>query len=60
MDLEKAHDELSREELWRVLHECGDDSDLIRSMSSLYDGSRACVRSESRVVEYLEVWGVET
>ena len=42
MDLEKAHDKVCREELWRVLHECGVDGYLIRSMSSLYEGSRAC------------------
>ena len=27
-----------------VLHECGVDGYLIRSMSGLYDGSKACVR----------------
>ena len=47
VDLEKAYDKVCREELWRVLHECG--------MSSLYDGSRGCVRLGSRVEEYFEV-----
>ena len=55
MDLEKAYDKVCREELWRVLHECGVDGYLIRSMSSLYNGSRACVRLGSRVGEYFEV-----
>ena len=44
-----------REELWRVLHECGVDGCLIRGMSSLYNRSRACVRLGSRVREYFEV-----
>ena len=29
--------------MWRVLHECVVDGYLVRSMSSLYDRSRACV-----------------
>ena len=44
MDLEKVYNKVCREELWRVLHECGVQGYLIRSMSSLYDGSQACVR----------------
>ena len=48
MDLEKFT-------LWRVLHECGVDGYLIRSMSSLYNESRVCVRLGSRVGEYFEV-----
>ena len=39
MDLEKAYDKVCREELWRVLDECGVDGYLIRSMSSLCNGS---------------------
>ena len=35
--------------MWRVLHECGVDEYLIRSMSSLYNGCRACVWLGSRV-----------
>ena len=31
MDLEKAYGNAGREELWRVLHECGVDGYLIRS-----------------------------
>ena len=55
MDLEKAYDKFCRETLWRVLHECGVDGYLIRSMSSLYNGSRACVRLDSRAGEYFEL-----
>ena len=55
MDLEKAYDKVCREELWRVLHECGVDGYLIGSMSSLYNGSRTCVRLGSRVGEHFEV-----
>ena len=55
MDLKKAYDKVWREALWRVLRECGVDGYLIRSMSSLYNGSRACVRLGSRVKEYFEV-----
>ena len=55
MDLEKAYDKVCREALWRMLHECGVDGYLIRSMSSLYNISRACVRLGSRVGEYFEV-----
>ena len=38
-----------------MVHECGVDGYLIRIMSSLYNGSRACVRLGSRVGEYFEV-----
>ena len=55
MDLEKAYDNVCIGALWRVLHECGVDGSLIRSMSILCDGSRACVRLGSRVGEYFEV-----
>ena len=51
IDLEKAYDKVCREELWRVLHECGVQY-LIRGMSRLYNGSRACVKLSSRVGEY--------
>ena len=55
MDLEKSDDKVSREKLWKVLHECGVDGYLIRSMGSLYDGNRACVRLGSRVRKYFEL-----
>ena len=55
MDLEKVYDKVCKEALWRVLHECGVDGYLIRSMSSLYNGSRACVRLGSRLGEIFEV-----
>ena len=42
--LELAYDKVCREALWRVLHECGVDGYLIRSMSRLYNGSRERVR----------------
>ena len=42
MDLEEAY-------------ECGVDEYSILSMSSLYDGSRAYLRSGSRVGEYFDV-----
>ena len=61
MDLEKGYDKVCREALWRMLHECGANVYLIRSMSSLYNGSRVCVRFDSRMWEYFEVSrGVET
>ena len=41
--------------LWRMLDECGGDGCFIRSISSLYNGSRACVTLGSRVGEYFEV-----
>ena len=37
------------------MHECGVDGYLIRSMSSLYNGSRACMRLGRRVGKYFEV-----
>ena len=55
MDLEKAYDKVCRQALWRMMHECEVDGYLIRSMSSFYNGSRACVRFGSTVGEYLEV-----
>ena len=55
MDLEKTYDKFCREALRRVLHECGVDRYFIRTMSSLYNESRALVRLGSRVGEYFEV-----
>ena len=55
MDLDKVYHKVFREELWRVLHECGVDGYLIRSMSSLYNGNRACVKLGSRVGEHFKV-----
>ena len=55
MGLEKVYDKLCREALWRVLYECGVDGRLIRSMSSLYNGSISCVRLGIRVGKYFEV-----
>ena len=55
MDLEKAYDKVCRQALLSVLYECGVDGYLIRSMSSLFNGIRTCVRLGSRVVEYFEV-----
>ena len=37
LDLENEYDKVYRGELWRVMHECGVDVYLIRSMSSLYN-----------------------
>ena len=37
------------------LHECELEGYLMRSVSNLYNGSRACMRSSSRVGEYFEV-----
>ena len=51
IDLEKVYDKNCRE-LWRVLHEFGFDGYLTRSMSSSYEGCRACVRLGSKVGEY--------
>ena len=39
MDLEKTYDKL-----WRVLHECGVDGYLIKSMGSSYYGIMSCVK----------------
>ena len=47
--LEKTYDKAYREALRRVLHECGVDGYLIRGMSSLFNGSRACVRLGNRM-----------
>ena len=49
------YDEVCGKELWRVLHECEVDGYLIRSIGSLYEGSRVCVRLGSRVGEYFEL-----
>ena len=55
VDLEKPYDKVCREVLWKVLHECGVYGYVIKSMSSLYNGSRACERLGSRVGEIFEV-----
>ena len=41
----------------RVLHECEVDGYLIRSMSSLYEGSRGCMKLW-RVLHECEVMGI--
>ena len=38
-----------------MVNECGVNGYLIKSMSSLYNGNRECVRLGSRVGEYFEV-----
>ena len=55
MNLEKACNKICREESCMVLHECVVDWYLISSMSSLYDGSRACVRLGGTMGKYFEV-----
>ena len=50
-----VYDKVCREVLWRLLRECGVDGYLIRSMSSLYNESRACVRLGSKVGKYFEL-----
>ena len=55
MSLEKAYGKVCREALWKVLHECGVNGYLIRSMSSFYDGSMVYVKLGSRVGKYFEV-----
>ena len=40
MDLEKVYYKVCRKEMLRVLHECGVVGYLIRSMGSLYNGSK--------------------
>ena len=57
MDLEKKYDKVYREELWKVVDEFRFDGHLIRGMSILYDGSRACERLGRRVGKYYEVRG---
>ena len=54
LDFQKAYDKICREELWRAMHECEVYGYLIRSMSSLYDESRAYIRLSSRTEEYVE------
>ena len=39
MDLEKAYDRVCREELWRVLDECGVKEYLVIGMKSPYERS---------------------
>ena len=53
MDLEKICDKVCREALWRVPHECEFDGYLISSTSSLYNGSRVCLRLGSTVGKFL-------
>ena len=55
MNLEKAYDKICRDELWRVLHECGVDVLLIWSISILYDKSMAYVKLGGGLGEYFEV-----
>ena len=54
IDLEKVYNKVRRE-LWRLLHEYRVDVYLFRSMCSLHDGSKECVRVGSRVGEYFQV-----
>ena len=53
MNLEKSYNRLSKEELQRVLYECGDY--LVRGVTELVEGSKTYPRWEMRVREYFEV-----
>ena len=44
MDLEKAYDRVCREELWRVLDECGVKEYLVMGMKSPYERSGMCAK----------------
>ena len=44
MNLEKAHDRVDREAMWRVLGMYGINGQLLKVVQSLYEKSEACVR----------------
>ena len=49
MNLEKVYGKVFREELWRIIRECGVEDYLVKGISSLYDGSRTCLMFRSEV-----------
>jgi hypothetical protein len=55
VDLENAYDRVNLSKLWGVLEEYCVEMDLIRAVRSMYDGSKACVRVNGRLIEWFEV-----
>ena len=55
MDLEKAHNRVDREAMWRVLGMYGINGQLLKAVQSLYEKSEACVRVCREEGEWFEV-----
>ena len=49
IDLEKVYDTVCRDRLWQVLDHYGIQGGLTRAISSMYLGSRACVRTSGKM-----------
>ena len=54
MDLEKAYGRIDRIVLWQVLRIYGVGGNLLKAVPSFYSASRAYVRGESSVIEWLD------
>ena len=48
VDLEKAHDRVSRDKLWKVLQEYGVNGQLLRAIKSFYCRPEVCVRENGK------------
>ena len=55
VDLEKVHDKVNREKLWRVLEEYGVKGRLLLAIQLLYEGGKASVRIGNRESEWFGV-----
>jgi len=52
-DLEKAHDRVPRDKLWRVLQEYGIDGQLLLAIKSFYRQPEICVRAYNTEVSIM-------
>src|SRR5258705_3531947 len=55
VDFEKAYDRVSREGSWEVLDIYGMKGHLLDAVKSLNTGSRACVRSDRGLSEWVDI-----
>ena len=55
IDLEKLHESVCREKLWRILSEYGVTEKLPRSIKALYEGGRARVKAEEMESQWFRV-----
>ena len=55
IDLEKAYDRVSREELWECMRQAGVPKCYVESIQDMYEGARTSVRSAAGLTEDFEV-----
>src|SRR6185295_15905866 len=55
IDLRKAYDSVNRDLLWRVMREYGVSEKIVRIVNSLYENTRAQVRVNGSLSEFLSL-----